>query len=245
VKSARTATSEAGPAALLIGGFEPFSTLDLPGEIAAVVFCQGCKWRCGYCHNPHLIAETGEHIVAWTEVRARLARRVRFLDGVVFSGGEPLRQARALAAAMGEVRDMGYRVGLQTNGSDPAALASVLPLTDWVGIDVKAPPALYERVTGLRASGALAWESVGLVARSGVAYEFRTTVDPRVLDAHAVIDIGLRLNRLGVERYVLQEMRGANMLSDEPVAQAASERVLLAAADGLLGIIPRVELRRV
>ncbi|MBI4183017.1 MAG: anaerobic ribonucleoside-triphosphate reductase activating protein [Proteobacteria bacterium] len=243
-KPARSATSEPAAARLRIGGFVPFSTLDYPGEIAAVVFCQGCMFRCGYCQNPHLVPDEGPEAIPWAEVRERVARRAGFIDAVVFSGGEPMRQPGPLAAAMREVRALGFRIGLQTNGHDPEALATLLPLADWVGLDVKAPPALYERVTGVKGSGPPSWESVRRVLASGVAAEFRTTVDPRVLGVEDVVEIGHGLLALGIGAYVLQEMRTGPMLSAEPLPAGAPAAVLLAAYERLRPLMHGLSLRR-
>ena len=88
---------------LRIGGITPLTTIDFPGRLAAVLYGQGCPWRCGYCHNPELLDATTPAAVPWPEVLAFLKSRQGLLDGVVFSGGEPTLQA-ALPAALAEVR---------------------------------------------------------------------------------------------------------------------------------------------
>ena len=106
--------------------------------LAAVVFCQGCPWRCGYCHNPGLIPPQGEHEVRWESVLEFLQRRRDLLDGVVFSGGEPTLQS-GLDDAIRDVRALGFKIGLHTGGMYPQRLESILQRVDWVGMDVKAP----------------------------------------------------------------------------------------------------------
>ena len=96
---------------LRVGGMVPLTTLDYPGQLACVLFCQGCAWRCRYCHNPQLIPPRGSEEVDWCRVLAFLQRRQDLLDAVVFSGGEPTLQD-GLAPAMEEVRQMGFRIGL-------------------------------------------------------------------------------------------------------------------------------------
>jgi pyruvate formate lyase activating enzyme len=137
---------------LRVGGLTPLSTTDWPGMLAAVVFCQGCPWRCGYCHNPDLIPPRGEHEIVWEEIIALLRRRQGLLDGVVFSGGEPTLQGD-LAEAMREVRALGFKIGLHSGGAYPDRLAAVLPLVDWVGLDIKAPFDAYARITAAAGSG--------------------------------------------------------------------------------------------
>jgi pyruvate formate lyase activating enzyme len=191
---------------LRVGGLTALSTADWPGQLAAVVFCQGCPWRCGYCHNPHLLPARGAREVAWTDVLAFLGKRKGLLDAVVFSGGEPLAQA-ALVDALRDIRAMGFRVALHTAGAYPARLAEVLPLLDWVGFDIKAPVDRYAAITGAPGSGENALAAARMLIRSGVPHEFRTTVHSRWHDPAALEHIADRLASLGARRYVLQEFR--------------------------------------
>jgi pyruvate formate lyase activating enzyme len=158
---------------LRVGGLTRLSASDYPGKLAAVVFCQGCAWRCGYCHNPELQPRRGREEIAWPGVLEFLERRRGLLDAVVFSGGEPTLQA-GLAPAMREVKALGFLVGLHTAGIVPRRLAEVLPLLDWVGMDVKAPFEEHERVTGTRGSARRACASRELIRASGIACEFHT-----------------------------------------------------------------------
>jgi len=158
---------------LRVGGLTRLSASDYPGKLAAVVFCQGCAWRCGYCHNPELQPARGKAELPWTRVVSFLERRRGLLDAVVFSGGEPTLQA-SLREAMQEVKAMGFLVGLHTAGMVPRRLAEVLPLVDWVGMDVKAPFEEHERVTGARGSARRARASLRLLRASGVACELHT-----------------------------------------------------------------------
>jgi pyruvate formate lyase activating enzyme len=158
---------------LRVGGLTRLSASDYPGKLAAVVFCQGCAWRCGYCHNAHLQPRRGRDELAWADVMAFLGRRRGLLDAVVFSGGEPTLQ-RGLAPAMRAVRTLGYLVGLHTAGTVPRRLAEVLPLVDWVAMDMKARFEDHEQVTGVPGSARRARESRDLILRSGVASEFHT-----------------------------------------------------------------------
>jgi pyruvate formate lyase activating enzyme len=191
---------------LRVGGLTAFSATDYPDSLAAVVFCQGCPWRCGYCHNPHLLPAQSPRTYSWEEIRAFLERRVGLLEAVVFSGGEPLAQ-RGLPDAMRQVKRMGFRVGLHTGGAYPSRLAEALPLVDWIGLDVKADFADYARVTAVPGSGDNAQQSVKLVIASGVAHEIRTTVHSRFHDAAALERLAIRLAALGVRHYVVQEFR--------------------------------------
>jgi len=186
-----------------VSGLVPFTTIDFPGRLAAVIFCQGCPWRCTYCHNPHLLP-TGAGTLRWPEILAWLKTRRGLLDGVVFSGGEPLLQ-RGLAAALTEVRSRGFATGLHTAGIYPARLAAVLPLLDWVGFDVKAPFAEYAAVVGCDGGGS-ARAALEMLLASGLAYEIRCTVPPAA-NADAVPRLRAELAALGISRLELQECR--------------------------------------
>jgi pyruvate formate lyase activating enzyme len=158
---------------LRVGGLTPLSASDYPDKLAAVVFCQGCAWRCTYCHNPHLLPMNSSSGISWEKVRLFLERRRGLLDAVVFSGGEPTLQ-RGLAGAIREVKALGYLVGLHTAGIVPRRLEQVLPLVDWVAMDLKAQFADHESVTRTKGSGGRARESMELIVASGVACQFHT-----------------------------------------------------------------------
>ena len=219
---------------LVIAGLVPLSTVDWPGRLCATVFLQGCPWNCPYCHNHALIPTRVPGIVDWQEVRDLLSRRRGLLDGVVFTGGEALRQD-ALADAAAEVREMGFEVGLHTAGAYPRRLRDLVEaeLVDWVGLDVKALPEHYEAVAGRPGSGAKAWECLDIVlaaagdaAEDGAAgkraggvgsvlggrtrpllYEVRTTVMPHDVTADDAFEVARRCKEKGVRSYALQQAR--------------------------------------
>ncbi len=193
-------------AELRVGGLARLSTCDWPGELAATIFCQGCPWSCPYCHNPHLLPVRGADELAWADVLAFLDGRRGLLDGVVFSGGEATLQA-ALPEAVREVRALGFRIGLHTAGPYPDRLGAVLPWVDWVGFDVKAPFAEYDRVSGVPGSGAKALESLRVVIASGVTVETRTTIDPAFLGDDSVARLQAELAAMGARPSVLQDCR--------------------------------------
>ena len=193
-------------AELRVGGLARLSTCDWPGELVATIFCQGCPWACGYCHNPHLIPPNAETDMEWTDVLSFLESRRGLLDGVVFSGGEPTLQA-ALPEAMRAARVLGFRIGLHTAGPYPARLAEVLPLTDWIGFDVKAAFDDYGRITAVAGSGIKAKASLARVLASGVACDIRTTVHDALLDRTALTRLASDLAALGVCNHRLQPFR--------------------------------------
>ena len=193
---------------LRVGGLTPLTTIDFPGRLAAVVYCQGCPWRCGYCHNPALLDATAPGTVPWPQVRAFLRSRQGLLDGVVFSGGEPTLQA-ALPAALAEARALGFATGLHTGGMYPDRLAAVLPLLDWVGLDIKGPPGCYDAITHTPGSGAKVWTSLQRMLASGVAHECRTTWHAGLFGVSALHDLADTLATAGVRQWAVQECRTA------------------------------------
>ncbi|MCG5530496.1 anaerobic ribonucleoside-triphosphate reductase activating protein [Halorhodospira halochloris] len=157
---------------LRVGGMTPCSTVDFPDALAAVIYCQGCPWRCHYCHNPELLPARGENQLDWADLLAWLRRRQGLLDAVVFSGGEPTMQP-GIVDAVKAVHDLGFKVGLHTAGSYPQRLQEVLAWVDWVAMDIKGEWADYPEVTGVANSAEKARVSVEAVKASGVAYELR------------------------------------------------------------------------
>lgn len=227
----------AGARTLNVGGLVRLSTADYPGNLSAVVFCQGCAWRCEYCHNPHLQGAHANAALEWGAVRAFLETRRGLLDAVVFSGGEPTQQP-GLARAIREVKAMGYAVGLHTAGVHPRRLAEVLPLLDWVGMDVKAPLARYPEVTGIAASGGRVRAAVRAILASGVNCEFRTTVHWSLIAREDLLTLVDELAALGVRRYALQAFRSEGCASSRLNGSAP----MIAFDDALVArIAPRFE----
>lgn len=206
-----------------VGGFTPLSTTDWPGQLAAVVFVQGCPWRCHYCHNPSLQPRQsgcGRDTQTWDRLLGTLKQRQGLLDGVVFSGGEPTLDA-ALELAMQEVRALGFQVGLHTAGLYPQRLAKVLPLVDWVALDIKTEFEDYKAITSVPRSGEPVRESLALVLLSGKAHELRTTWHPELISDAALMRMARTLKAAGAQHWVLQGYRAT------PVTEAtlgSSER---------------------
>jgi anaerobic ribonucleoside-triphosphate reductase activating protein len=189
-----------------IGGLVPFSTVDWPGQLAAVVFISGCPWRCHYCHNTELQTRAARY--DWRETRAFLATRTGLLDAVVFSGGEPLSEPR-LPSLIRDVRRMGYRVGLHTAGIYPLRLADVLRHLDWVGLDIKADAQGYDDITGRRDSQRPALACLTQLLSAGTDFECRITWHPDWLDETRLLTLARELARRGVRRFAVQGARSS------------------------------------
>lgn len=199
---------------LHIGGITPFSTVDWPGKLACVAFLAGCPWRCPYCQNAALQSvEAGE--LGEDELFALLEARRGLLDGVVFSGGEPLSQAGVIEA-MRRAREMGFEIGLHTCGAFPERLAETLPHLDWVGLDVKAPWDTYDQVTRVPGTGEKALRCLTTLLEAGVELETRTTWHPALLSANDIATIGYDLASRGVRTWAVQAYRSAGTTGELP-----------------------------
>lgn len=206
---------------LRVGGFVPLTTLDFPDHLSCVVFCQGCAWRCRYCHNPDLIPPRAQQMHSWDSILEFLQRRQGLLEAVVFSGGEATLQ-HDLKAAMQEVKNLGFKVGLHTAGINPKALQWVLPYCDWVGFDIKALEEDTQLITGVSGSGQANWQCLELLLASGVKYECRTTVHWDLIDPQRLLELARRLSTAGVAHFVVQHVRTQSMLDGQLAERSAN-----------------------
>ena len=166
-----------------IGGLLKFTLIDFPGRPAAVIFTQGCNFRCRYCHNPELVyPHMFSQPVAEEEIDAFLKRRQGTLEGIVVSGGEPT-LFDDLPQFLAKIKAMGYAVKLDTNGTRPEMIKELLDkkLVDFIAMDLKAPLDKYSLITGVSFNPALLRQSMELIRNAGIDYEFRTTYDKEVL----------------------------------------------------------------
>lgn len=190
---------------LRIGGITPFSTVDWPGKLCCVAFLAGCPWRCPYCQN-HELQQARAATQDESSLFALLEQRRGLLDGVIFSGGEPLAQEGVLEVAR-RVRELGFVVGLHTCGAYPERLRELLPYLAWVGLDVKAPWHAYDRITQTYGTAHPARESLEVLLHSSVEFEVRTTWHPDLLTPDDVSAIGEELAIRGVRKWAIQAYR--------------------------------------
>ena len=189
-----------------VAGVVPFTSIDFPGYLATVVFFKGCPLRCPFCHNPELQVFPGEAGQPWEEVMAFLKGRTKRLDGVVFSGGDPLMSDEILEKAKA-VKDLGFKLAIHTSGVYPERLRELLPLIDWVGLDIKAPWEKYKELCGRPNMVEQVQKSLQILLESKVDFEARTTCDPRHLTPADTLKIAETLYELGVKTYALQKYR--------------------------------------
>lgn len=187
-----------------IHGLQKMTLLDFPGRVACTVFLGGCDFRCPFCHNYELVDGSAPAIMDDTELFAFLEKRHSLLDGVAITGGEPCLRPD-LPDLLRRIKAMGYGVKLDTNGTHPALLASILGegLADYVAMDIKNRPEKYAMTVGLPSVDlAPVRESVSLLMNGATEYEFRTTVVDEFHEADDFEAIGAWI--AGARHYFLQ-----------------------------------------
>ncbi len=230
---------------MLIGGLEKLSLLDYPGQIAAIVFTQGCNFRCHFCYNPMLVLPTGgtkniknSSLLSEDEFFAFLKNRRGKLDAVVITGGEPTIH-QDLPEFIAKIKELGYLVKLDTNGTNPAMLQTLLDkqLIDYLAMDIKAPLAKYETVVGLKPDLNKIKKSVKIIRESGLPYEFRTTVAPDLLTPDDVLAMAEELRGSALwylqkfesnKDLVDQKFQGAKSYTNKEMKQLAEQAAIIA-----------------
>jgi pyruvate formate lyase activating enzyme len=191
-----------------IAGYQPLTLIDYPGHIASTVFTQGCPFRCVYCHNPELIPTQSETDISSDEIFAQLAQDADMLDGVVVTGGEPTIHPD-LPDFLGQIKALGLKVKLDTNGVNPRLIDKCLTLgvVDFIAMDIKHRWERYAEVTSLDSEVAVknCQDTFKLIQASGLAHEFRTTVYPGLHDQEDLLMIAGYCSP--GENYTLQPVR--------------------------------------
>ncbi len=185
-----------------IGGLQRVSLIDYPGEICAIVFTAGCNFRCPYCHNPELVHINGEYI-AENKVFEFLKKRRDKLSAVSITGGEPTLH-NDLPVFLEHIKSMGYKIKLDTNGTNPDILAQLIDdqTVDYAAMDVKAPLYKYDKAAGVKVDTGRISESINIIKRSGIDYEFRTTIVRSQLAEDDIMSIAKLIK--GANLYYLQ-----------------------------------------
>ncbi|TAK95058.1 anaerobic ribonucleoside-triphosphate reductase activating protein [Patescibacteria group bacterium] len=229
---------------MLIGGYQKLTLIDYPGKIATTVFTVGCSFRCPFCHNPELVTEFQplDYGQQEKEFFAHLKKRIGKLEGVCITGGEPTIQPDIIDFIK-KIKKLGFLVKLDSNGSRPDVLKKVFDqkLVDFVAMDIKNSPRKYSQTAGTKVDLARVRLSVELIRRSGVDYEFRTTVVPGLHTAKDFEKIAAWLK--GAKRYYLQAYREMRILDPKLRQKTKGKKIDLVAIKkkiepyfGLMGI---------
>ena len=190
---------------MIIGGFQKFSLIDYPGKICAIVFTQGCNFRCPYCHNPELVdPKLFLPPIPEEEIFSFLEKRRGKLDAVEITGGEPTLHSDLLEF-IGKIKNMGFLVKLDSNGTNPDVIEKAIrkKLVDYLAMDVKAPLDKYRETTGVDVDVDKIKRNIELIMNSGVDYEFRTTIVKSLLSREDILKIGELIK--GAKLYILQK----------------------------------------
>ncbi len=198
------------------GGIQKTSLIDFPGKLSCVIFLTGCNYACPYCHNPDLArgCTACRYPLTDASIMDFLQKRKGFLDGVVISGGEPTLQEE-LPGLCSRIKEMGYAVKIDTNGSQPGMIEKLMrdSLVDYIAMDIKTDPAAYDPRITRNSDIAAVPTSIQFLMESDIAYEFRTTcvkpfVDERIIDGISTLIQGARC-------YVLQQFHETTLLDPD------------------------------
>jgi pyruvate formate lyase activating enzyme len=201
---------------IFFGGIQKNSLIDYPGKVSCVLFLPGCNFTCPYCHNPDLalgdIAPANR--IQLETAFEFLKKRRGLIDGIVISGGEPT-MTRELGEICTRIKELGYPVKLDTNGSRPDTLARLFDsgCVDYVAMDIKAPPALYTPVITRQDMTGKIEKSIHIIMSSGLDYEFRTTCANPVAGPDTILDIAKSIQ--GARKYILQKLNPTTVLDPD------------------------------
>lgn len=199
---------------MVFGGLEKCTLIDYPGKVTCMVYTIGCNWRCPYCHNPELVDETVETRITEKEVLDFLSARKGMLDGLVITGGEPTMHDD-LPGFMRKVKNLGFLVKLDSNGTRPAMLKEAIrkKLVDYIAMDIKSPMSKYSQTVARPVDIKAIRKSIDILKSSGIGYEFRTTVIKVLIAPEDFHEIGREIR--GADRYFLQRFIPTKVLNPQ------------------------------
>lgn len=225
-----------------IKGLQKLTLLDYPGRLAATVFLGGCNMRCPFCHNASLVVRPDNTEITEDELFAFLESRRGKLSGVCVTGGEPTLN-RELPSFISKIRALGYSVKLDTNGTGPEMLESLIRdgLVDYVAMDIKTSIENYGRVSGIPDVDTSKIErSIDLLLSGTVPYEFRTTVVRELHTASDFYSIGRRIE--GARAYFLQSFKDSGDLIEDGFSSYSGAEIS-ALLDIVKVYIPNAQIR--
>lgn len=223
-----------------IAGFQKLTLLDFPGKVACILFTQGCNFRCPYCQNSGLIGHENEELISEEEIFSYLNKRKGVIDGVVVSGGEPTVQPD-LEAFMRKIKDMGFLVKLDTNGSNPELIEKLIKdgVVDYIAMDIKNVLPLYISVASVKASTEKLKRSIEIIKSSSIDHEFRTTIIKNIHDIDKMKEI---CSYVGGDKMYLQNFeQSENVLGKN--LESFSKEELIKISKVMKGNYPNVKVR--
>lgn len=225
-------------------GLQKTTLLDYPEHVAATVFTGGCNFRCPFCHNMNLVEDISVPVISEEKILAFLDSRKKILDGVCITGGEPTINPN-LPDFIKKVKDFGLNVKLDTNGTNPDMLRSLIDqsLIDYVAMDIKTSSDNYSDVCGIdNFNTSSIHESINILLNSSIDYEFRTTMIKEYHNSQVMDNIGKMLK--GCKAYYLQSFKDSDFVPNHSL-HAYNKEELSAFAQQLNSYIDKVEIRGV
>jgi len=227
-----------------IGGLQKVSLIDYPGLICATIFLQGCNFKCSYCHNPELVdPRLFQPCIKENEVLDFLNTRKGKLDAVTITGGEPTIQDD-LAPFIKKIKKMKFAVKLDTNGSQPQVIKTILDekLLDFIAMDIKAPLEKYKSVVKVPVNSDLIKESIKLILKATITHEFRTTIVESQLEEKDILQIAKLIS--GAKSYGLQKFVPVKVLEKKFLKEKSyPDEILQKIKNRLEHQIPSVTIR--
>ena len=199
-----------------IGGITKSSLIDYPKKISAVIFLIGCNFNCPYCHNPELVISNIIETIDINTIYSYIKKRKGLLDGVVITGGEPTLHKK-LPEFIKNIKDMGYLIKLDTNGSNPNMVEELIEnkLVDYIAMDIKAPFDEYNNIITKEINIENVKKTFKLLVQNKVDYEFRTTVVSNLLNYESFVKINEIFKKEGkIKKYCLQRFKKSKHLNE-------------------------------
>ncbi len=211
---------------MIIDGFEELTLLDYPEHLACMIFTRGCNFKCPYCQNSSLIRYSKEPgKFSEEEILEFLEKRKGKLEGIVISGGEPTIQV-GLKDFIKKVKELGFLVKLDTNGSNPKLLKDLINnnLVDYIAMDIKNDLDNYEQVTDCKVNIKAIKESINLISKSKIDYEFRTTI---MKECHKITNLKKILELVKKDKYYIQNFKVSDDVIDKSLSSFTDEELKL------------------
>jgi len=207
-----------------ISGFQKLTLLDFPGKVSCIIFTQGCNFKCPYCQNSGLIGHENEYLIPEEEIFSYLKKRQGILDGIVISGGEPTVQ-KDLDQFMRKVKELGYQIKLDTNGSNPDLIKKLLDeeLVDYVAMDIKNVLSEYKDVTGVKVLEEKIKKSIKILQKSNIDHEFRTTIIKNIHDLDKILKI---CSYVKEDKMYLQNFEQSENVLDKDLQSFSKEELI-------------------
>ncbi len=208
-----------------IAGLQKLTMLDYPSKLACIIFTQGCNLRCSYCQNSSLIRLKGENELSEEDIFSFLKERRKYIDGVVITGGEPTIQ-KDLPEFIKKIKDLGYSVKLDTNGTNPVMIKRLIDenLVDYIAMDIKNILNKYEDVVKKKINTEIIKKSIGIIKGGGTDYEFRMTI---IKNIHSISDIIEVQNYIGKkDKFFLQNFESSEDVLDKTLVGFSKKELI-------------------